>query len=431
METWRMVLRAIAALSAALSLTALALTGCTGRHGEPIRMVGEASPAFSLLIDLKSEYESASQVPVDIDARNRAGLLAAFGGGANTPADLVVVPHHLLGQLVEANAIRPIQRFIDDLALFDPRIVDPQKDLLPWWKEISQFRRRSYGYPASLRTMSLVYRRDLREVKEGTWPEIEEIAQFFRRPEQHIAGMFINGKPEDGLFQAWLAYAYAGGARIIDAPTGDGDGPIVVNSPEAIRATEQYVALRRLSSGDPSGYGLADAIEAFEQGHAVFALLPHDVASRLERTSHPRLAGAVGYIPLPSATGRPAVPIDGFTFVIPARAAHPREAFRVMQQILSNDVQRLMARRGGLSARASVYKDPTLKDVPYLASFENMVNAGVPTPTIPEAQAIIDTMTPILARIVAGEVTPKAGLDAVTVQFETLLSRRRDAETKH
>ena len=102
-----------------------------------------------------------------------------------------------------------------------------------------------------------------------------------------------------------------------------------------------------------------------------------------------------------------------------------------MQQILSNDVQRLMARRGGLSPRASVYQDPTLKDVPYLASFEHMVDSGVPTPTIPEAQAIIDTMTPVLARIVAGEVTPKAGLDAVAVQFETLLSRRRDAETKH
>jgi ABC-type glycerol-3-phosphate transport system substrate-binding protein len=297
--------------------------GCAQAH-PGIRLIGESSPAFSALIDLKPVYASAAAVRVDTAAMDRSALMAALAHDAEAPPDLAVVPHHLLGRLVADDAIHPIKSFVDDLKLFDPRVVDPQIDLLPSWRELSQYRHQIYGYPLTIVTT---------------------------RP---------------GLFFSWLTFAYAFGARIMDSPSGDAYGPIVVNSPEAVAATEQFVAFQR----------------------------------------HP---GRIGDTPPTPANGGRAVPLDGDTFVIPSRARHPREAFRVMQQILSNDVQMRMADSRLLSPRKSASKDP------------HATNGGVPIPTIPEAQAIIDTMTPTLAQIVSGALTAQQGLDAVAVQLEALL----------
>lgn len=302
---------------------AAAACGCAQAH-PGIRLIGESSPAFSALIDLKPVYASAAAVRVDATAMDRSALMAALAHNADVPPDLAVVPHHLLGRLVADDAIHPIKSFVDDLKLFDPRVVDPQIDLLPSWRELSQYRHQIYGYPVTIVTT--------------------------RR----------------GLFFSWLTFAYAFGARIMDSPSGDTYGPVVVNSPVAVAATEQFVAFQR-------------------------------------RT------GRMGDTPPPQANDQRALPLDGDTFVIPARARHPREAFRVMQQILSNDVQMRMAKSGILSPRTSASSDP------------HATNGRVPIPTIPEAQAIIDTMTPTLEQLVSGALTAQQGLDAVAVELKALL----------
>lgn len=306
-----------------LALFVTAACGCAQAH-PGIRLIGESSPAFSALIDLKPVYESAAAVRVETAAMDRSALMAALAHDAEAPPDLAVVPHHLLGRLVADDAIHPIKSLIDDLKLFDPRVVDPQIDLLPSWRELSQYRHQIYGYPLTIVTT---------------------------RP---------------GLFFSWLTFAYAVGARIMDSPSGDAYGPVVVNSPEAVAATEQFVAFQR----------------------------------------HP---GRIGDMPPMLANGQRAVPLDGDTFVIPSRARHPREAFRVMQQILSNDVQMRMVKSGILSPRQSASRDP------------HATNGRVPIPTIPEAQAIIDTMTPTLELLVSGALTAQQGLDAVAVQLKALL----------
>lgn len=319
---------ALACLALVLAV-ASAACGRAPADRAAIRLIGEPSATFSALIDLKAEYQSAAGVRVETAAVDRAGLMAALARDAEAPPDLAVVPHYLLGRLATDHAIHPIKSLIDDLALFDPRVVDPQIDLVPWWRELSEYHHQIYGYPVALRDL--------------------------RKNEQ---------KPT--LFFSWLAFAYAAGARIMDAPSGDAYGAIVVNSPEAIKATDRFLASEHL---------------------AVDALYPS-----------------------PDEVERPAVPIAGYTLVIPSRARHAREAFRVMQQMLSNDVQAKMARRGVLSPRKSAVNDSTL------------IDAGVPMPTVPEAQAIIDTMTPILASVVSGKLTARQGLDLIAVQLETVLA---------
>jgi ABC-type glycerol-3-phosphate transport system substrate-binding protein len=306
----------------AIALVAVAACGCAQAH-PGLRLIGESSPAFSALIDLKSVYESATAIRVETEAMDRSTVIRAFDRHAEAPPDLVVVPYYLLGRLVADDAIHPIKSLVDDLKLFDPRIVDPQIDLLPPWREISQYRHQIYGYPLTI------------------------------------------GETRPGLFFSWLRFAYAAGARIMDSPSGDGYGPIVVNSPQALSATEQFVTFER------HGGRIADTP--------------------------------------PQASVRRAIPLDGDTFVIPSRARHPREAFRVMQQILSNDVQVRMAKSGNLSPRTSASRDP------------HAIDGSVAIPKVPEAQAIIDTMTPTLTQMVSGALTAQQGLDAVAVQLKALL----------
>ena len=80
-----------------------------------------------------------------------------------------------------------------------------------------------------------------------------------------------------------------------------------------------------------------------------------------------------------------------------------------MQQILSNDVQVRMANSGNLSPRTSASRDP------------HAIDGGIPIPKVPEAQAIIDMMTPTLAQIVSGAITAQQGLDALALELKTLL----------
>ncbi len=82
-----------------------------------------------------------------------------------------------------------------------------------------------------------------------------QLAEFFTRPDDHFYGTYIQGKQGLALWYEWLNFVYSFGGDILDTRHGWKYGDIVVNSPQNVAATEQYVKLIPFSPPDTLNYG--------------------------------------------------------------------------------------------------------------------------------------------------------------------------------
>jgi multiple sugar transport system substrate-binding protein len=444
--------------------TALTLAACSSdqasRSPEPsasppaaarrrIRVLAVESPSLAAFEKTKGRFEAAAGISVDILRRDHAGVLKEtreLSGGSQATYDLLIVPSRFIGALVERGYVQPIDGFLNDSSLFDPRLFDPQTDVFPgWWSEVSWYRGHPYGYPFQLRPMSLWYREDLFDDEDesvaferrygrplalpGNPSDLEQVAEFFHRPQEGLYGTVIAARSRS-LASEWLAYASMFDARILDAPKADTYGDIVVNSPQAIRATEFSVSLLRFSPPDARTYEEQDAVRAFESRRVAVGIMRHDLALAGPQASGAR--GGIGYAPAPFRSGASVTPIDGDTFLIPRGTSQAREAFALMQWALSQEAQVALILGGGVAARPSTFTDSrvtalpnTYRSLPFMqiVMFPRIVTEPmkISAPAIVEADQLFDALSRELGRILAGEMTPKAGLDAAAVRMAQIL----------
>ena len=412
-----------------------------GESGATIRVLATASPPLAALERMAARHEALTGVRVVIETRRgRDDVLAEVElelASKRGLYDLVLVPNTALGRLVERGALRSLEPY---LAGQRSRPVDAEGDLFPgWWRLTSWYRGRPYGYPLLARAMSVWYRSDLSDDEQAdafytkyrhrldpstTWDEFSHVAEFLHRPETGLYGVALAGAPDEALWYQWLQYAYSFGARILDA-AGPGEyGDIVVNSPEAVRATEYYIELQRFAPPDVLRYGQEDMLRAFQDGRVGTGVMWHDLAPRVESLSESKLAGRYSYSPLPASGGARVTLVESDVLVIPETAPHPREAFDLMEWALSHEIQAAVTSSGGFSARRSVYEDAVLKQPGRLPTrmFPHLIEGAVSPPMIPEADEIARLMSTELAQVVRGEVAPKRALDLIAQRLERLLA---------
>ncbi len=219
--------------------------------------------------------------------------------------DIVVMRHRLLGELIRKNQVQPIDSMLTDPSLQDAGF-QPQQQLFPnWWRELSSYGDKTYGFPYTGLTAYLCYRKDLlndsknkREFKARyhhelavptTWKEYMQLAEFFNRPREHFYGTYISGKQGLALWYEWLNFVYSFGGNILDTQHGWDYGEIVINSPQNVAATEQYIKLIPFSPPDTLSFGWGQAQSMLQQGHAFMGLLWSDQAYSWKTRRSPRL----------------------------------------------------------------------------------------------------------------------------------------------
>ena len=190
--------------------------------------------------------------------------------------------HRLLGALIQKHQIQPIDALLTDPTVHDASF-QPSQQLFPnWWRELSWYGDKIYGYPYTGLTAYLCYRKDLLDDPENkrkfkaryhreiavpsNWKEYMQLAAFFTRPEEHFYGTYISGKQGLALWYEWLNLVYSFGGDILDTQHGWEYGDIVVNSPQNVAATEQYVKLIAFSPPDTLNYGWNEAQAALAGG---------------------------------------------------------------------------------------------------------------------------------------------------------------------
>jgi multiple sugar transport system substrate-binding protein len=405
-----------------------------------IRLAGDEWFLDSLTkTGLISEYEHKNKVGVEVLHKNDRTIMGDLDRGSSRgdTLDLIVVRHRLLGELVRKKQVQPIDPFLSHSTWHDPAFI-PTRQLFPdWWRELSTYDGRTYGYPYIGLTTFLCYRKDLlsdpanqrafqsryhRELKPPTtWQEYSQLAEFFTRPDEHFYGTYIQGKQGLALWYEWLNLIYSFGGNILDTQHGWEYGDIVVNSPQNISATEQYAKLIAFSPPDTLKYGWGEAQSALQQGHVFMGLLWNDQAPFLEDPSVSKVAGQIGYSLIPSASGKPFSQMEGLTYLIPTESKHPREAYRFLEWAMSEQVQVQQTLKGGASIRKSVYDDPSVKAIPYTSTFIASVPVAKPKPTIPESAAMIEAMERHVADILNGRASAQSGLDSLALDLQHIL----------
>lgn len=406
-----------------------------------IRLAGDEWFLDSLTkTGVTAEFQQKTGIHVEVLHKNDRTILSDLDRGSSSDAlDVIVVRHRLLGALVQKDQVREIDSLLADPTLHDAGFVPGKQLFASWWLELSSYAGHTYGFPFTGLTTYLCYRKDLlndpvnqrdfetryrrKLTVPKTWPEYNEVAEFFTRPEQHFYGTYIQGKQGLALWYEWLNLAYSFGGNIIDAKHGWEYGDIVVNSPENVAATTEYSKLVAFSPPDTLHFGWGEAQSALQQGQVFMGLLWNDQAPFLEDPAASKVAGKIGYARIPSNSGVPFSQLEGLTYLIPTESKHTREAYRFLEFALSRDVQIRHTLKGGSSLRESTYEDPGVRQLPYTAAFLAAVAVGKGKPTIPESPQITDAMVLSLSEIVLGVNTPQAGLDKLALDLQSILGK--------
>lgn len=434
----------IATVIALLALLAGLQFGCARRRQVTIRMAGDEWFLDSLTkTGMIASFEKQSGIHVEVLHKNDRTIMSDLDRGPNSAdggLDVLVMRHRLLGALAQKDQVRPIDSLLADPTLHDAGFV-PQQQLFPdWWRELSSYGNTAYGFPFTSLTTFLCYRKDLladpanqrnfkaryhRDLKPPTtWPEYVQVAEFFTRPDEHFYGTYIQGKRGLALWYEWLNLIYAFGGNILDAGHGWEYGDIVVNSPQNIAATQQYVKLTAFSPPDTLNYGWGEAQSALQQGHVFMGLLWNDQAPFLEDPAVSKVAGKIGYSLIPSTSGEPFSQMEGLTYLIPTESKHSREAYRFIEWAMSAPVQLQQTLQGSESARRSTYDDARVRELPYTSTFLAGVPVARPKPTIPESAEMTEAMEQHVSDIVSGRASAQAGMDNLALDLQRILGHK-------
>jgi multiple sugar transport system substrate-binding protein len=420
-------------------------TGCS-KSPQPvtIRLAGDDWFLKSLTkTGLIAGYEAKTGVRVEVLDRNDRKIMADLDLGTaagNAGYDIVVMRHRLLGALIQKHQIQPIDSLLADSSVHDASF-QPQQQLFPnWWRDLSWYGDKIYGYPYTGLTAYLCYRKDLlddpenkRKFKEryhreiavpSNWKEYMQLAAFFTRPQEHFYGTYISGKQGLALWYEWLNLVYSFGGDILDTQHGWEYGDIVVNSPQNVAATEQYLRLIAFSPPDTLNYGWNEAQASLQEGHAFMGLLWSDQAYLLEDAATSKVAGKIGYSLIPSNTSQRASQMEGLTYLIPTQSQHPKEAYRFIEWAMSDQVQIQQTLHGSSSIRTSVYEDPMVKEKPHTPVFLASVPIAKAKPTIPESSQMTEAAERRLSEIVTGKESPQSGLDKLALDLQNILGSK-------
>ena len=418
--------------------------GCTDARPLTVRMAGDEWFLDSLTnTQLIVDFEKQSGIHVEVLHKNDRTIMSDLDHGSSSASeglDVVVVRHRLLGALVQKGLVQPIDSFLSDPALHDASFVPQQQLFQNWWHELSSYGSKVYGYPFTSLTTFLCYRKDLlddpanqrnfkvryhRDLKPPvSWDEYLRLAEFFNHPEQHFYGTYIQGKQGLALWYEWLNLIYSFRGNILDNQHGWEYGDIVINSPQNVAATQQYVKLTKFSPPDTRKYGWGEAQSSLQQGHVFMGLLWNDQAHFLEDPKVSKVAGKIGYSLIPANSPQPPdsfSQLEGLTYLIPTQSKHPCEAYRFIEWAMSAGVQVQQALTGSASARKTTYDDARIKTIPYTATFLASVPVARPKPTIPESAQMTEAMERRVFEIVNGQTSPQAGLDSLALDLQQIL----------
>jgi multiple sugar transport system substrate-binding protein len=414
--------------------------------GRTLHLIGEDYPPLQAIDKLKKEFEDETGIKVEVERYEAEAVLQKIAFDLNSKEgryDLIIQVYFDMGRLVTQQQVTPVSTFYENPNLHNPDF-DPMTDLFPVWKTMGWYDGKAYGYPAMVLTMYTWYRNDLfsdpseqKAFKEkygydlkapDTWDQYKQIAEFFNRPGEGMYGTLVQGKKHMALWQEYINFLYSFGGAILETDDPSKYGPIVINSPEAIEATEYYKSLLAFSPPDSLNFTWDDALALMQQGKVAMCLMWTDSTYGLEDPEQSKVAGKMGYAMAPAGPAGRTHEIGGQSFYVPTTSKNPEAAYLFMEWIMGREVQIEQQKLGGASARVSTYEEPEVLALPWTsASIDAFANTHPSMLyTVPESLQMGDVIQLAISDALAGNKTVKEALDWAATDIKRILGDKAD-----
>jgi multiple sugar transport system substrate-binding protein len=348
---------------------------------------------------------------------------------SKTAPDISWIHSHFLPSLVQANAILPMQPFIDGA---DGISQEDIQDIYPALLQAASWRGILYSMPMEATNLGLLYNKDLfrkasldPERPPRTWDELYEYAKKLTvdsdgdgKYEQ--VGLFIpifpaSGPLSDWMVWQWMPFLWQAGGEIINAD----QTQVLFNSDAGVKALSYwkkiYDALN-LKSFTP------DYEAAFPSGHLAMAF---DGPWNLPRWEGRKIDWAIG--PLPAGPVKRATNVGGEYIAIFKQSKHPEAAWTFIKWLIKPEVQaRWSMKSGYLPIRQAVLNIKEYREFldtrPGLKTYVEQMEFGQSPPPIDYYSLEISrAIAEAIERGTLGNVDPKKALDEAAAKANKLL----------
>jgi multiple sugar transport system substrate-binding protein len=337
-------------------------------------------------------------------------ILAAVVG--NAPPDLLWYNPTIGGQLVELNALIPLDEMLKN---------SPVKgEIDPTLFQSMEFKGKIWSVPFATNNVGIFYRPTLfkaagiRELPR-TWEEFRQVAKKLTRDtngdgkiDQH--GMFLPlGKGEFTVF-TWLPFMWSAGGELV---SGDSQ------SPAAVTLNDNKGALAALQFWRDLIADGSTILSGPERGYETDALLAGKVAMQITGpwTLGQFKATGVDFDVFPIPVGeRPATSVGGENlFLFKSTPERQKAAFKFVEYVLSEEFQTELALGTGylpinLKSRQSVKYQEFVKELPMVKVFLDQAKFGRSRPIFPGYNRVSENVGRAVESVLLGKSLPQDAL---------------------
>ena len=400
-------------------------------RGTTIKAISVTHWANNAVQPYLADFERETGIKVDFEYLERTALNAKLDVelGAGTGAyDLVHIDVSKVVRYQKAGWVEPLDGFTRDARLADPQAA--LTDFVPPFLKTVTVDGKLYGLPFSGESTAFFYRTDLYDKKgikpPRTMEELDAVNKAVHTPE--LPAFAMRAVKGEGLnIFTWTTWLRSYGGKFFDAQMRP-----VLDSPEAIRATEEYARLLR--SYGPKGvasYRHFEILADFQQEKLASWIDATSLAARINDPKTSRVTDLWAMAPVPQGPAGQFPAIYAHAHGIAATSKKKEATWLFIQWCTSPEVQlRRAAKEGGAGdvTRISVLESPEFRRWWSKGNYADVVLAmakiALPDyrPTfLPEWIEVGDRLGTAVQQVIAGERDAKSALAAANADIGRIL----------
>ncbi|MFI6938829.1 sugar ABC transporter substrate-binding protein [Streptomyces sp. NPDC050418] len=412
-----------AATTAAVAVTlasALTLTACGGSSGS--QTSADSKQTLSVwamgaegekLADVAKVYEKANPnitvkvTPIGWDVAHQKLVAAAAAGRL---PDVMQMGGSYMTEFASMGALEPV-----DTKTFE------EKDYFPAGWSQGEFEGETYGVPWYVDTRVLYYRTDLAE-KAGvdkapaTMDELRQAAEKLQKKAGSKWGLSIQPGGLDTV-QSFYQFLYSAGGQIVTK-----DGKAVANSPEAVKALENYGGYFEKGLSEKSVRPGYDVTKDFNNGSVPMFFGGPWIMGLID-DNYPDLKGkwAVANVPADETSASMA---GGSALTISADSEHKAAAGEFIKYLTDTKGQADWYKRTkDLPANVSAWDRGQLATDPNMKIWKTQMESAQVAPAQPKWTEITSKIDTAVEKVTQGKASAQSALDAAQKEIEGLVAK--------
>ena len=370
-----------------------------------------------LLADFNKEYPKIDvQIePIAYD-QIRDKLVASFQASKPT-YDMAIIDNPWVGDFARAGFLKPLDDLIKSTKDYD------YNDFSAPLRAIGEVDGKIYGVPFYNYGLGLIYRTDLFKSAGVAEPTtLDELAAAAKKLNSGSrAGIAMQPQRGYKAFEEWGNYLFAAGGSVYGS-----DGKVNLDTPEAKKALETYIAMYKSSAPKNSlNWAFDEALRAVSSDKAAMMVSYNWMLPTLNKAGGP--AGALaGKFKLATMPGGKQV-LGSWDWAIPANSEVSDAAWAFISWLTSKAGETARVSAGGAPVRTSVLSDPAVSNTgggaDYYATVGKILGNAEPMCMGSNCDEMINAVGTELNSAIAGKKSVAAALKDATTQANKIQSQ--------